>query len=55
MKTIFTTIRNFLAAPRERELYEDYLRHEYRIKPYQYHESLIGTGHARPEPHTIRI
>lgn len=52
MKTIFTTIRNLINARRDQAMYEDYLRHEYRIKPYQYHESLIGNGHSRPEPRT---
>lgn len=55
MKSIFTIIRNFFTAPRDQKLYEDYLRYEYGIKPYQYHEGLIGTGHARPEPRTIRV
>lgn len=55
MKTIFTIIRNFVNAPREQAMYEDYLRHEYGIQPYQYHEGLIGSGHSRPEPRTLLV
>lgn len=53
MKTVFTLVRNFINAPRDQARYEEYLRHEYGIKPYSYHERLIGAGHSRPEPRTL--
>lgn len=53
MKTVFTLVRNFINAPRDKALYKEYLRHEYGIEPYESYDGLVSNRHPHTTPRSL--